>query len=188
MTFQELGLRVKKQIFPGTYDDVPEEMVAHAFLEKYPQYWDLVSPASRDIYDLMKRDNRPSYTFAGFVSDRQRAEDEAAISGSLAQQAEHLHDMELRMAAVNAGMTLTDYSTAQLEAFRHRLNGAAQRFQTDETIRLRQAEAEISIEQKRRERRNEIDLDYRENLKVQDIARREAALEAELRRKAKRRK
>ena len=80
MTFEELGRKVKTRIWPGVYDDLPDEVVARAFLEQRPEMWDLISPAAKQIQDLIKRNSEPSYNFPFFYSSVTQATDAANIS------------------------------------------------------------------------------------------------------------
>jgi hypothetical protein len=168
MTLSEFGKRLKS-LYPE-YNDMEAQECACVFLAKYPQYTDLVADDPIHRTDALAVLNNPDFESLTLPSrlgifrswlEKGRTRRQADVLGERSRVAANAYQTQIYMRCMQLGITPEALNEI-----------AVMRAQTNEAIRLKQAEAAIEIEMAKRE------ADH-----ILDLRRREFALEQELNQK-----
>lgn len=155
MTFEEFGRRLKDKVYPGAYDDVPDRDLALAFLQKHPEYLDMISPTARRIMEMSNEAVGHDFHLIGATTRNE--EDRAKILLNRAAAATSLHQMDMTMEANALGVPVTVLATLKdrehqvrsdmlLESHRTDLQKQLETHKTDQLIRLEVEKANIELQ------------------------------------------
>ncbi|MBI4486926.1 MAG: hypothetical protein HY655_13025 [Acidobacteria bacterium] len=134
MTLDEFGALVKRNPKVRDYytadelDSVPAHVLAQKVLAAFPEYWDMISPSARRIYELQRANTASQAVFA---TEGMRIEHRAGHIANNLAEAQAVHEMDMLIEAssrniprdVWGAMLLTDHQfQLQVKLERDRLN------------------------------------------------------------------